>query len=201
MTPSRQSPNPRPEPKAIADLLERMRNGDKYALDQLLPLVYRELASIAHGQRLRIGGTGVNTTALVHEAYLKISASKPRAFEGRGHFFAVAATAMRQLLIDEAKKHSAQKRGGGVRPISLEDVEIGVDTQAESLLQLDRALEALHTVDPRLLRVVECRFFGGLTEQETAEALGITDRTVRRDWVKARAWLAVHMGAEEADDS
>ena len=185
------------EPAAITSLLERMRNGDPNALDQLLPLVYRELASIAHGQRLRIGGSGVNTTALVHEAYLKISAGKPRGFEDRGHFFAVAATAMRQLLIDEAKKHSAQKRGGGIKPLSLDDVEIGIDAQAESLLQLDRALEGLRAVDPRLLKVVECRFFGGLTEQETAEALGVTDRTVRRDWVKARAWLAVHMGAED----
>lgn len=178
-------------------MLGRLRQGDPDALDELLPLVYRELASIAHGQRQRIGGLGVNTTALVHEAYLKLSSGKPRAFEDRGHFFAVASTAMRQLLIDEAKKCCAQKRGGGSVPVSLDSVEVGVEDQAEGLLQLDQALRALYAVDRRLLRVVECRFFGGLTEQETGEALGITDRTVRRDWVKARAWLAVHMGVEE----
>ena len=179
-------------------LLRRLREGDEAALDELLPLVYRELSRIAHHQRRRIGGFGVNTTALVHEAYLKLSSAKNQRFEDRGHFFAVAATAMRQLLIDEAKKHAAQKRGGGVRPISLDDVEVGIETQAEGLLALDRALRALYRVDPRLLRVVECRFFGGLTERETADVLGVTDRTVRRDWVKARAWLAVHMDAPSA---
>lgn len=183
----------------VRALLSRLRDGDDQALDQLLPLVYRELSRIAHHQRRRIGGFGVNTTALVHEAYLKLSSSKNQRFEDRGHFFAVAATAMRQLLIDEAKKHAAQKRGGGVQPLSLDDVEVGIETQAEGLLALDRALRALYRVDPRLLRVVECRFFGGLTERETAEVLGVTDRTVRRDWVKARAWLAVHMDAPNAD--
>ena len=184
---------------AVQRLLARLRDGDEAALDELLPLVYRELSRIAHNQRRRIGGFGVNTTALVHEAYLKLSSAKNQRFEDRGHFFAVAATAMRQLLIDEAKKHTAQKRGGGVQPLSLDDVEVGIETQAEGLLALDRALRALYTVDPRLLRVVECRFFGGLTERETADVLGITDRTVRRDWVKARAWLAVHMDAPNAE--
>lgn len=185
----------------VQELLSRLRDGDEAALDELLPLVYRELSRIAHHQRRRIGGFGVNTTALVHEAYLKLSSSKNQRFEDRGHFFAVAATAMRQLLIDEAKKHAAQKRGGGIKPLSLDDVDVGIETQAEGLLALDRALRALHRVDPRLLRVVECRFFGGLTEKETADVLGVTDRTVRRDWVKARAWLAVHMDAPSIDAS
>ncbi|HVS15079.1 MAG TPA: ECF-type sigma factor [Thermoanaerobaculia bacterium] len=184
----------------VSVLLERLHAGDRGALDELLPLVYNELRRIARGQRQRLGGRQltVNTTALVHEAYLRLARSKVRSFTDRGHFFAVAATAMRQLLIDEAKKHSAQKRGSGVRPISLDKVEVGIEEEAESLLALDRALTRLGEMSPRLLQVVECRFFGGLTEQETAEALAVTDRTVRRDWVKARAWLAVEMGAEEA---
>ena len=184
-----------PTPEEIARLLERMREGDRSALDELLPLVYDELRRIARGQRHRIGGElTVNTTALVHEAYLKLSQGKAQGFSDRGHFFAVAATAMRQLLIDEAKRHATKKRGCGHRPISLDSVEVGIERQAESLLELDRALVRLGEASPRLLRVVECRFFGGLTETETAEALSITDRTVRRDWVKARAWLGVDLG-------
>ncbi|REJ79611.1 MAG: RNA polymerase subunit sigma [Acidobacteria bacterium] len=183
-------------------LLERLGEGDRSALDELLPLVYDELHRIARGQRQRVSGRlTVNTTALVHEAYLKISQGKGQGFADRGHFLAVAATAMRQLLIDEAKRHAAQKRGSGQRPISLESVEVGVDAQAEGLLALDRAMSKLGKMSPRLLRVVECRFFGGLTENETAEVLGITDRTVRRDWVKARAWLALEMGGDGAGDS
>lgn len=178
-------------------LLARIRAGDRDALDDLLPLVYDELHRIARGQRQRISGQQtVNTTALVHEAYLKMSQGKGQEYADRGHFFAVAATAMRQLLIDEAKKHAAQKRGSGQRPISLDTVEVGIDAQADGLLALDRAMEKLGDVSPRLLKVVECRFFGGLTEAETAEVLGVTDRTIRRDWVKARAWLSVEMGAQ-----
>lgn len=180
----------------LNELLSRIRSGERDALDDLLPLVYDELHRIARGQRQRISGQlTVNTTALVHEAYLKLSQGKGQEYADRGHFFAVAATAMRQLLIDEAKKHAAQKRGSGQRPISLDSVEVGIDAQADGLLALDRAMAKLGDVSPRLLRVVECRFFGGLTEAETAQVLGVTDRTIRRDWVKARAWLSVEMGA------
>ncbi len=183
-------------PEEVLTLLDRIRNGDRAALDELVPLVYDELHRIARGQRQRLGGgeLTVNTTALVHEAYLKISQGKQSNFADRGHFFAVAATAMRQLLIDQAKRHAAKKRGSGQKPVSLDSVEVGIEDQADGLLELDRVLERLGETSPRLLRVVECRFFGGLTEQETAEALQVTDRTVRRDWVKARAWLAVEMG-------
>jgi RNA polymerase sigma factor (TIGR02999 family) len=179
----------------VTQLLERLRSGDRAALDALLPLVYDELRRIARGQRQRLGNSlTVNTTALVHEAYLKLVKDRARSYSDRSHFFAVAATAMRQLLIDEAKRHAAKKRGSGRRPISLDSVDVGIEGQAESLLELDRALDKLGQLSPRLLRVVECRFFGGLTETETAAALAITDRTVRRDWAKARAWLAVEMG-------
>lgn len=180
----------------VTQLLERLRSGDRSALDALLPLVYDELRRIARGQRQRLGSSlTVNTTALVHEAYLKLVKDRARNYSDRSHFFAVAATAMRQLLIDEAKRHAAKKRGSGRRPISLDSVDVGIEGQAESLLELDRALDKLGQVSPRLLRVVECRFFGGLTETETAAALAVTDRTIRRDWAKARAWLAVEMGA------
>jgi RNA polymerase sigma factor (TIGR02999 family) len=180
----------------VRDLLERLRSGDRAALDALLPLVYDELRRIARGQRQRLGSSlTVNTTALVHEAYLKLVKDRARNYSDRSHFFAVAATAMRQLLIDEAKRHAAKKRGSGRRPISLDSVDVGIEGQAESLLELDRALDKLGQLSPRLLRVVECRFFGGLTETETAAALAVTDRTVRRDWAKARAWLAIEMGA------
>ena len=179
----------------VTQLLERLRSGDRAALDALLPLVYDELRRIARGQRQRLGSSlTVNTTALVHEAYLKLVKDRARHYSDRSHFFAVAATAMRQLLIDEAKRHAAKKRGSGRRPISLDSVDVGIEGQAESLLELDRALDKLGQVSPRLLRVVECRFFGGLTETETAAALAVTDRTIRRDWAKARAWLAVEMG-------
>ncbi|HUP22354.1 MAG TPA: sigma-70 family RNA polymerase sigma factor [Thermoanaerobaculia bacterium] len=185
-----------PDELHVTQLLERLRSGDRTALDALLPLVYDELRRIARGQRQRLGSSlTVNTTALVHEAYLKLVKDRARHYTDRSHFFAVAATAMRQLLIDEAKRHAAKKRGSGRRPISLDSVDVGVEVQAESLLELDRALDKLGQVSPRLLRVVECRFFGGLTETETASALAVTDRTVRRDWAKARAWLAVEMGA------
>lgn len=184
----------------VRDLLERLRSGDRAALDALLPLVYDELRRIARGQRQRLGSSlTVNTTALVHEAYLKLVKDRARNYSDRSHFFAVAATAMRQLLIDEAKRHAAKKRGSGRRPISLDSVDVGIEGQAESLLELDRALDKLGQLSPRLLRVVECRFFGGLTETETAAALAVTDRTVRRDWAKARAWLAIEMGAAASE--
>jgi RNA polymerase sigma factor (TIGR02999 family) len=184
----------------VHDLLERLRSGDRAALDALLPLVYDELRRIARGQRQRLGSSlTVNTTALVHEAYLKLVKDRARNYSDRSHFFAVAATAMRQLLIDEAKRHAAKKRGSGRRPISLDSVDVGIEGQAESLLELDRALDKLGQLSPRLLRVVECRFFGGLTETETAAALAVTDRTVRRDWAKARAWLAIEMGAAASE--
>jgi RNA polymerase sigma factor (TIGR02999 family) len=183
----------------VTQLLDRLRAGDRSALDALLPMVYDELRRIARGQRQRLASSlTVNTTALVHEAYLKLVKDRARNYSDRSHFFAVAATAMRQLLIDEAKRHAAKKRGSGRRPISLDSVEVGIEGQAESLLELDRALDKLGQVSPRLLRVVECRFFGGLTETETAAALAVTDRTIRRDWAKARAWLAVEMGGAAA---
>lgn len=162
--------------------------------DALLPLAYSELRRIARGQRRRIGSATLNTTALVHEAYLAMAKATAPDYESNDHFLAVAAVAMRRLLISEARRHGAQKRGGGQRPLSLEDRDVAVRDQSERLLDLDRALDELGGFNQRLQQVVECRFFGGLTEQETARALGVSDRTVRRDWEKARAWLEMRLG-------
>jgi RNA polymerase sigma factor (TIGR02999 family) len=164
-------------------------------VDTLFPLVYGELRVIA---RRKLGGrTGetLGTTALVHEAYLKLVDQSRVGWRDRAHFFAVAAMAMRQILVDHARHHAARKRGGGWRRVSLQDDVVSVGEQADALLELDRALERLAGLNTRLARVVECRFFGGLTEQETAEALGVTERTVRRDWVKARGLLYHELGS------
>jgi RNA polymerase sigma factor (TIGR02999 family) len=153
-------------------------------------LAYQELRAIAHHRlaRRERGGT-LSTTALVNEAYLKLVDRSRAGFSDRAHFLAVASVAMRHVLIDRARERAALKRGGGGRHVTFDDEQIAVDDQAGALLQLDDALQRLDAWEPRLARVVECRFFGGLTEAETAEALGVTVRTVQRDWVKARILL------------
>jgi RNA polymerase sigma factor (TIGR02999 family) len=178
----------------ITELLKRIGHGDRQAMDDLLPLVYEQLRRLARSQRRRSPSHDqtLDTTALVHEAYLKL-ARGAGAYEHRGHFFAVAATAMRQVLIDEARHHLRRKRGSGERPLDLDERQLSVTSQAEFLLALDEALGTLAECNPRLRQVVECRFFAGLTEEETAEALAVTSRTVRRDWAKAKAWLTVEL--------
>jgi RNA polymerase sigma factor (TIGR02999 family) len=161
------------------------------SLDQIVTLTYQELRAIAH-RRLAArapGGGTLSTTALVHEAYLKLADQSRPEWRDRSHFFALASLVMRHVLVDRARERSAQRRGGGGRQITLDDDVIGQGDQSDALLQLNEALETLATVDPRLVQVVECRFFGGLTESEIAAALGITTRTVQRDWVKARVLL------------
>ena len=174
----------------ITRLLVSIRGGDRGALNALLPLVYRELHGMAH----RALGPGsqdatLNTTALVHEAFLRLHDQAGLSLQDRKHFFSVAAIAMRQIVIDHARRRAARKRGGGVRPISLEDVDVPVDDGAEELLALDDALSRLSTLDERMGRVVELRFFGGLSVEEAAEVLDVDPRTVKRDWRKARAIL------------
>ena len=172
------------------DLLTDIRSGQLASLDRLVPLVYAELRAIAHrhlGAQER-GGT-LSTTALVHEAYLKLVDQSRANWRDRAHFLALASVAMRHVLVDRAKARAALKRGGGQRPLTLDEQDLAVDEHPEALLQLDEALERLASVEPRLARVVECRFFGGLTETEIAEALGVTVRTVERDWAKARMLL------------
>jgi len=172
---------------ARTDVLMELRSGRHGALDQLIPLVYNELRAIAHRQlAARARGSTLSTTALVHETYLKLVDQSRADWRDRAHFLAVASIAMRHVLVDRAKARATLKRGGERRRITLDDAHIAVDDQAEALLQLDEAMNRLAELQPRLARVVECRFFGGLTEDEIAEALGVTVRTVQRDWAKAR---------------
>lgn len=171
-------------------LLQRARNGDRQAFDDLLPKVYQELRGVAERQlrRERAGHT-LMATGLVHEAYLKLVDQAQVEWQGRAHFLAVAARAMRQILIDHARKKAAEKRGGDWERTTLGDKGLGNDFSYAELLALDTALERLGKMDERLRQVVECRFFAGMSEQEIAEALAVTTRTVQRDWVKARAFL------------
>jgi RNA polymerase sigma factor (TIGR02999 family) len=176
--------------RQITALIAGLQDGEPEAWDRLLPHVYDELRRIAHAQlrRQRRGHT-LNTTALVHEAYFKLVDQTRVPYAERAHFFGIAARAMRQVLIDYARRHATAKRGGGWQRMSLDDAQISIEERADMLVALDEALTRLSVLNERLGRVVECRFFGGMTEEETAAALGVTDRTVRRDWIKARLWL------------
>jgi RNA polymerase sigma factor (TIGR02999 family) len=177
-------------PSPPADVLAGLRAGGRESLDQLLPIVYEELRVIARRHlSARAGGGTLQTTGLVHEAYLKLVDQSRAQWRDRAHFFALASLAMRHVLVDRAKARLALKRGGGRQRISLDATEIAVDDQPEAILQLHEALNRLAEAEPRLAHVVECRFFGGLTEDEIAEALGVTPRTVQRDWTKARVLL------------
>ncbi len=175
-------------------------------LDALFPAVYAELRRLAH-RRLRSEADGhtLNTTALVHETYLRLSTQRGDAFENRQQFFALAARAMRRILVDYARRSRAGKRSVAQHPVSLSELEATdapfshassahVTERADLLMALDHALTRLSEIDERLARVVEYRFFVGLTEAETAELLGVTPRTVTRDWVRARGWLLTHLG-------
>ena len=168
-------------------------------LDQLVPLVFDELREMARRQLAReYQNVTLQTTALVHEAYLRLVDDTRVTRRGRAYFFAAAARAMRQVLIDAARRRKAAKRGGGAPLLSIDDEGERVDAYAAELLDLDRALEALGRRDPRRLRVVECRFFGGMTVDETALALGVSPRTVEADWAVARAWLYRVVGTQGA---
>ena len=172
------------------DVLTELRSGRRESLDRLLPVVYEQLREIAHrrlGARERTGT--IETTALVHEAYLKLVDQSSAEWRDRAHFFALASVAMRHVLIDRARARAASKRGGENERVSFDDDAIAVEDRAFALLEIDDALDRLAGVEPRLVRVFECRFFGGLTEEEIAEALGVTVRTVERDWAKARMLL------------
>jgi RNA polymerase sigma factor (TIGR02999 family) len=171
----------------VTRLLRAARDGDAGAIDRIVPLVYEDLRRLARRQLSRgFGPQDVRPTELVHEAYVKLAVGGAEAAVDRAHFFAIAARAMRQVLIDDARHHHAAKRGGGWKRATLSGSHWVADYDVDELLTLNDALDEL---DPRQRQVVECRFFGGMEEREIAEALGVTERTVRRDWVKARAWL------------
>ncbi len=173
----------------FSTVLTASRQGDAAAFSRAFEAAYHELQRIAHRQlrRLRPGQT-LTTTALVHEAFVKLVRS-PRDALDKAHFLALAARAMRQILVDYARQRGSRKRGGDRRPTTFDGDAIPVEAIAEEMLGIDRALSRLESLDERLARVVEWRYFGGMTEEEVARALGITTRTVRRDWQKARAFL------------
>jgi RNA polymerase sigma factor (TIGR02999 family) len=179
----------------VTQLLQAAGSGDAHALDSLFTRVYEELKRLAHQVRGGRAGDTFNTTALVHEAWLKLVPSAEVDWKGRAHFFAVAARAMRQILVDAARKQLAQKRGGGAVSVTFEEEAHSVPMRATELIALDDALERLAAFDVRRAQVVEQRFFAGLTARETAELLGVSVGTVERDWRAARAWLSIEMKA------
>jgi RNA polymerase sigma-70 factor, ECF subfamily len=175
---------------AVTDLLLRARAGDSSALANVFPLIYEELRTLAERQlRNERDGHTLSPTALVHEAYMRLIDYNRMEWTGRTHFLRVAATAMRRILVDHARGQRSLKRGGALRRVSIDAIQLGAEEQVELLLAVDSALEKLTLHDERQAQVVECRFFGGMTEEETAEALGIGLRTVKRDWAKAKSWL------------
>jgi RNA polymerase sigma factor (TIGR02999 family) len=183
--------SPDPDRQAVTDAFAAARCGGPDALDRLFPLVYEQLHHLAHRQ-LGLEGSGhtLSTTALVHEAYLKLVGQADAPWQERAYFFAVAAGAMRRILVDHARRHRAARRGGkGQIRIALDEVEIAVTERAAEIVALDEALGRLAALDSRQAKVVECRYFAGLTETETAEALGISVRTVAREWLTAKGWL------------
>jgi RNA polymerase sigma factor (TIGR02999 family) len=191
----------KPQDVPITELFARVRAGDNKAFDQVYSVIYEELRRLARARRRKQSQleNTLNTTALVHETYLKLCRIPHPDFKGREHFLAVAASAMRQILVDEARRRLRTKRGGGAHHESIVGVTIAtVDLDAATVLTLHGALEDLRRSKPHLERVIVCRFFGGMTEAETATALERTDRTIRRDWVKARAWLRLHLESTSA---
>ena len=179
-----------PPVASVTALLARAGAGDASALDDVFPLIYDELRRLA-GQQLRREPDGhtLSPTALVHEAYMRLVDYSSVEWTGRAHFLAAASTAMRRILVDHARGHRSAKRGGALQRVSLDHVELGTEDRADMLVALDEALDRLKALDGRQARVVECRFFGGMTEEETAEALGVGLRTAKRDWAKAKSWL------------
>ncbi len=184
------------EPQAITQLLEAHARGDSAAFPRLFEQIYGELKQIARGQRFRLPGAAasLNTTALVHEAYLKLAGGRAGAGSNRGHFLAIAASAMRHILVDHARSLRRGKRGGDLARTTLEADSAVVEREAEDVLAVDRALDKLKGLEPRLVQVVECRHFLGLTEAETAEALNVSLRTVQRDFRAASLWLQRELG-------
>jgi RNA polymerase sigma factor (TIGR02999 family) len=179
-----------PDPGEITRLLNSISQGDRHALNRLFPIVYAELRSLAHRQLARIRpGDTLQTTALVHEAYLKLLGTARPEWHDRRHFFAVASRAMRQITVDYARTQAAQKRGGHAQVLSLDEHQLPVADRPHELVRLDGALTELEALSERPAKIVELRFFGGLSVEETASAMDISERTVKREWQKARAFL------------
>ena len=177
------------------DVLDELRAGGQEALDRLFPVVYGELRAIAHRHLSPRGNHSLATTELVHEVYLKLVDQSRAQWKDRAHFFALASVAMRHVLVDRAKLRTTHKRGGPQHQIPMDDAMVVLDEDALLLLAIDDALTRLAATEPRLARVVECRFYGGLSEEEIAEALGVGLRTIERDWAKARMLLTELLAA------
>jgi len=186
---------------SISALLADLRGGRHEAFDKILPLVYNDLRRAASRELAVRPSDTLSTTALVHELYLKFSRAENADWHSRAHFLGVASVAMRHILVDRARRRRAEKRGGPHPHVTLDDALTAAATQADSLLELHEALDQLAKLDKRLARVVECRFFGGMTEQETAEALHVAVRTVRRDWIKARGLLYQALRADAPNEN
>ena len=187
--------SPSSPPHEVTLLLVAWSNGDKAALDQLMPLVYTELRRLAHHymSRERSGHT-LQTTALVNEAYLRLVDQESMRWENRAHFFGIAARLMRQILVDHARSRGAAKRGGTQVRLSLSKVDHIASRSDVNLIALDEALRRLEALDPQKSRIIELRYFGGLGIEETAEVIGISPASVKRDWSMARAWLRSEIG-------
>jgi RNA polymerase sigma factor (TIGR02999 family) len=182
----------------VTALLMSWREGDRGALERLIPIVYSDLRRIAaRYMRSQNEGHTLQTTALVHEAYLRLTRERERSWENRAHFFGVAASIMRNLLVDHARTAARAKRGGGVMELSLDDASLSLNpVDPEDLLALDDALNRLAEMDPRASRIVELRYFVGLTNEEIAEVVETSEKTVKRDWSSAKAWLRAELHSE-----
>ena len=181
----------------ITQLLKAHGEGNAEALDQLVPLVYDDLRRIARVQlRRRRGAETLDTAGLVNEAYMRLVDQSQATWNSRGHFFAVSSIAMRQIVVDHARRRARVKRGGDQGFVPLDEARDQASDDAERILEVDLALQKLAGVDPRLAKVVECRYFAGLSESETALALGVSVRTAQREWYKARAWLRSELGTQ-----
>jgi len=187
-------PGPSGDPE-ITDLLLQLRDDRSGAMDRLFPLIYEQLRRIAHRQlQAERPGHTLGTTGLVHETYLKLVDQTRAEWRDRGHFYRVSSMAMRRILVDYARRYRALRRGGGLQRVPLDQAEeAAIAQRSDQLLALEDALTRLAIVDERLSQVVECRYFGELTDEETAEALELSVRTVQREWAKARGWLRLEL--------
>src|SRR5215510_2481994 len=195
-----------PSPQEVTQWLVAWSNGDSAALDRLIPLVHEELRRLANRymrqeRRRELHGVTLQTTALVNEAYLRLIDARKDQWESRAHFFAIAARLMRRILVDYARSRNREKRGGAAQRVSLEEAAVFSAERAPDLVALDDALYALAKIDERMSRVVELRFFGGLSVKETARVLKVSPQTVRRDWRLAKSWLLHELDGRTSYDA
>ena len=189
-------------PEDVTQLLAKWGKGDRAAFNKLIPVVYRELHKMAKRyMAAQAPGHTLQTTAIVNEAYLKLATGSEKNWANRAHFFAVAAKVMRRILVEYGREHRALKRGGAGARVALDEALLVTEEHLDKALLLDRSLDRLASVDPEHSRLVELRFFGGLSVEETAECLGISQKTVKRDWAVAKAWLHAEVRGQNGNQS